>query len=85
MGKPDVVPSGMFGSFCNCTYTFKETGKQVKISIAALMKVMEKIPDPPQIFTMDIELVKSSFLLGNTIILSKGVAEALEEAMKETE
>ncbi len=85
MHKPVVIPSGMFGSFFNCTYTFKDTGKQAKISIAALMKVMEKIPDPPQIITMDIELVKSSFLLGNTIILSKSVAEALEEVIKESE
>lgn len=78
---PDVVFPYNFDSRCNCSYTSGTTGVQAKVSIAALMKLMKDIPETPRILTMEIKLIPSSVLSGNTIILSKDVADALEEAL----
>ena len=42
-----------------------------------------EIPEPPKILIMDIKVVMSPHLLGNMIILSKDVGEALEKAISE--
>ena len=72
-----------YDSMCNCSYQVGTTagGQNVKLSLAALMEVMKSMPEMPRIFVIDIKLVKSSVLSGNTIILSKDVADALEEAI----
>ena len=69
-------------SDCNCTYT-ATSGKNIKVSIAALVEVMKNIPAKPQIFTMGIKFVVNGYLPKNTIFLSKDVADALEQALQE--
>lgn len=72
-----------FGESYNCAYT-TTTGEKVQVSIPALIKLMEDIPEPPRILTMDISLVTHRFLPPNTILISTDIAEALEEALKGT-
>jgi len=83
MASGIVLPPN-FDFACNCSYQAGTTagGTNVKVSLAALMEVMKSIPEPPRILVMDIKMVKSSVLSGNTILLSKDVADALEEALK---
>ena len=71
----------MFLDNCNCAYT---TGndKRVAISVTALLKIINELPEPPKLFTIPIEIVKSPLLPENYIILSSSVAEALEQALK---
>lgn len=69
---------------CNCSYT-TSSGQNVNVSIAALMEIMKQIPESPKIFSMDISLFTNNLLPKNTIILSKDVADALEEAMKKAQ
>jgi len=69
-------------SQCCGTYT-TSNGTNTKISIAALIETMKQIPEPPKIFSMDFQLFANNLLPKNTIIMSKDIAEALEEAMKE--
>jgi hypothetical protein len=71
-----------FDHLCNGTYT-TNAGDNVKVDIAALLKLMEKIPSPPRLYSMDFKLFASNFLPENTIIMSKDIAEALEEAIKQ--
>ena len=66
---------------CNCTYTNSDK-KQCKVSIEALLKLMDSIPERPKIYTMQIELIRMDLMPENWIILSKSVADALDEAMK---
>ena len=79
---PGIVLPDNFDSMCNCSYTSATTGIQAKVDIAALIKLMEKIPEIPQIFTMDIKLIKNSILPKNTIFISSDIAEALDEALE---
>lgn len=76
-----VLPPG-FDSLCNCAYT-STSGVKVQMDIAALLKLMESIPEIPRIFKMDIVLKPSPFLPKNTIVISEDIANALEEALKE--
>lgn len=64
----------------NCTYTMAD-GKEKKTSLAEVVEIMSTIKEQPKIFVMDIQIERSNILTGNTIILSKDVADALEEAM----
>ena len=47
-------------------------------TIADLQKAMNDLPEPPKVFAMDYEILFSSFLTPNTIIISKDIADALE-------
>ena len=58
-----------FDSLCNCTYT-TTSGKNVKVDIAALFKLMENIPEVPKIYRMDISLFVGPCLPKNSIIMS---------------
>jgi len=69
-----------FDNLCRGTYT-TSNGTNTKVSIAALIEVMKQIPEPPKIFSMDFRLFANNLLPKNTIIMSKDIAEALEEAM----
>jgi len=66
---------------CNGTYT-TSTGQNVSVSMEALLKVISGIPERPRIFTMDFTCLRNDVLSGNTIILGKDVADALEEAIE---
>lgn len=73
----------MFLDNCNCAYT-TSNGEKASISISALIKIMSELPKTPKLFTMPIEIIKSSFLPENYIILSNSVAEAVEQALNPT-
>ena len=74
----------MFLDNCNCTYA-TSGGEKVGVSISALMKVIVEMPETPKLFTMPIEIIKSDILPKNYIVLSKDVANALEQAMAGTQ
>ena len=56
--------------------------EQSKVSISALMNLITEMPETPRLFTMPIEIIKSSVLPENYILVSSSVADALDEAMK---
>ena len=80
--KPLPLPLSWYSDKGKCTYT-TTTGEKVKFDIGVLAKIMEEIPEPPKILVMDIKVVMSPHLIGNMIILSKDVGEALEKAIAE--
>ena len=71
-----------FDGLCNGTYT-TSNGTNIKIPITALMEIMKQIPEPPKILSMNFQLFANNFLSKNTIIMSKDIADALEEVLKE--
>jgi len=71
-----------FDKLCNCAYT-TNSGEPIKVSIAALVKLMKDIPKTPRILTMPIQLKEATVLRDNTILISSDIAEALEEAIKD--
>lgn len=83
--KPNIKPSGQvcdLGPTYNISFT-SSRGTQVSLSLDTLIKVMEDMPKPPRILTMDIKLLEHPLLDGNTILISSEIAKALEEAMGE--
>ncbi len=70
-----------FGDY-NCTYT-ADDGRGVKTSIPVLLELMKTIPEKPRILTMDIKVSRGQILPPNTMVISKDIAEALEQALKE--
>ena len=77
----DFLSFPFMGNY-NCTYT-TSSGNKVKMSIDALMKIMEDIPEKPRILTMPIQILKHKILPPNTIFISSDIAEALEQALEE--
>ena len=71
-----------FDKLCNCAYTINN-GEQIKVSLAALAKIMKDIPKMPRILTMPIQLKELGVLRDNTILISSDIAEALEEAIND--
>ena len=67
--------------FTNCTYTNTE-GEEMQLGVDGLLKIMEAIPKPPKILTMNLEVVTHSLVKGNTILISEDIADALDELMK---
>ena len=77
-----MEPSSNYGKLCNCAYT-TSTGTPIKLSVAALLKVIGNLPKIPRILVMDLQLKEASILPDNTIIISTDIAEALEDAFRE--
>lgn len=76
--------TSLFPSVCNCAYT-TSGGKNVSLSVDALLAVTEKLPKRPEIFTMDIKLMHSKLIPENAIILGSNVAHAIEIAIEHGE
>ena len=76
------MPMPPFDYNSNCTYT-TNGGKQAKLSLNVLLKIMEDIPKTPRILTMPIQMKKLNILPDNTILISNDIAEAIEEALKD--
>ena len=76
-----ATPNPFWDGDCNCTYT-TTANTNVKMSTEALMELFEQLPERPKIFMMDIKIMTSDALPENWIMLSKSVAEALEEVMR---
>ena len=66
---------------CNCNYT-TSNGRPVKMSLDALLKIMEDIPEKPKIFTMPINIVRHDILPTNTIYIGNDIADAIESALQ---
>lgn len=79
--KPFTQAGPLWSGDCNCTYT-TTANADIKMSIDALMALIEEIPERPKIFRMNINVISNDILPKNYIMLSKDVADALEEAMK---
>lgn len=75
-------PTDFWNQRYNCSYT-TATGQTVKLTLEVLLDTISKLPKVPKIITMPIEVIRSGFLPENYMIVSKGVADALEEAFKE--
>jgi len=76
--NPSPVP---FVDDCNCTYT-TSGDKDIKMSIPALLELMNSIPAKPKILTVGIKVKLHTWLPDNTIFISKDIADALEQALK---
>jgi hypothetical protein len=77
----DIGFPPLMDNLCNCSYTSTSAG-DVKVDIAALIKIMQDIPEVPRVYKMDIDLKPSPFLLKNTIVISSDIADAIEEAIQ---
>ena len=64
-----------------CTYT-SANKERVALSIDVLLKMMKDLPKLPRIYSMSIKMFPNSLLGDNTILVSKDIADAFEEAIR---
>ena len=77
------LPNGgfhFFGEQHSGIYTSTRSGKEIEVTLEALMKIMEDLPEPPTILRVDI--IASSLLPANTIMISGDIADKLNWEIK---